>query len=81
LEAVSLAPYKKTPKDLVPICCFSMRAAFCSFLRSRAPGLPRGKPPFFTISTKGIRFRRSVPWPYLRAGNGWPFLSSSAGGI
>ena len=81
LEEVSLAAYKKTPKDLAPTCFFSMRAAFCSFLRSRARGLPRERRPIFTISIRRTRFRRSVLWPCLPKGNGWPFLSSSVNAI
>jgi len=81
LEAVSLAAYKKTPKDLAPTCFFSMKAAFCSFLRSRARGLPGERRPGCIIATERIRFRRSVLWLYLRKGNGWLFLSSSGNGI
>lgn len=81
LEAVSLAAYKKTRKNLAPTCFFSMRAGFCSFLRSPARGLPGGKPPGCIIATRGTRFRRSVLWSCLRKGEGWLFLSSSGNGI
>jgi hypothetical protein len=39
LEAVSVAAYKKTRKNLAPTCFFSMKAGSCSFPRSRAHGL------------------------------------------
>ena len=81
LEAVSLAAYKKTRKNLAPTCFFSMRAGFCSFRRSPARGLPGEKPPGCIIATRGTRFRRSVLWSCLRKGDGWLFLSSSGNGI
>jgi hypothetical protein len=38
LEALPVAPYKKTPKGLGPIWSFSMSPAFCSFPTSPVPG-------------------------------------------
>ena len=81
LEAISFSAYKKTRKNLAPTCFFSMRAAFCSFLRSHARGLPGERRPGCIIVTGRTRFRRSVLWSYLRKGDGWLFLSSSGNGI
>jgi hypothetical protein len=81
LEAVSLAAYKKTRKNLAPICFFSMRAGFCSFLRSSARGLPGERRPGCIIATERTKFRRSALWSCLRKGDGWLFLSNSGSGI
>src|SRR5487761_102757 len=81
LAAGALAPYKKTPKGLGPIWFFSMKAAFCSFPMSPAPGLRKGKRPSFTISTNGTEFLPSAPLPCPRKEGGWPFISSVAPGI
>ncbi len=71
LEAVSLAPYKKTPTDVGPIWSSSMNRASCSFRTLPAPG-PRGdKRPFFTTFTNKIVFRPSMRWPYRRNGGVW----------
>jgi hypothetical protein len=71
LEAVSLAPYKKTPTDVGPIWSSSMNRASCSFRTLLAPGPRRDKHPFFTTFTNKIVFRPSMPWPYRRNGGVW----------
>jgi hypothetical protein len=81
LEAVSLAAYKKTRKNLARTCFFSMKAAFCSFPRSPARGLPGERRPGCIITTEKTRFRRSVLWSSLRRGDGWLFLSRSGNEI
>ncbi len=58
LEAPPLAAYKKTQQDLAPLCSFWMKVAFCSFRRSPALGLRRGRPPIVTTSINSIGFRR-----------------------
>ncbi len=74
LEALSLAPYKKTPKNLGPIWSSSMNRAFCLFPRSLGLGLRGGRPHTFTISINSIESRRSVLWRYPPKGNVWPFI-------
>jgi hypothetical protein len=71
LEAVSLAPYKKTPTDVGPIWSSSMNRASCSFRTLRAPGPRRDKRPSFTTFTNKIVFRPSMRWPYRRNGGVW----------
>jgi len=71
LEAVPLAPYKKTPTDVGPIWSSLMNRAFCSFRTLRGPGPRKGRPPFFTTFTSRIVFRPSMLWPYRRNGNVW----------
>ena len=72
LEAVPLAPYKKTPTDVGPIWSSLMNRAFCSFRPLRGPGPRKGRRPFFTTFTNRIVFRPSMLWPYRRNGNVWP---------
>ena len=72
LEAVPLAPYKKTPTDVGPIWSSLMNRAFCSFRTLLGLGLRKGRRPFFTIFTNKIVFRPSMLWPYRRNGNVWP---------
>jgi len=81
LDAVSLAAYKKTPKNLVPTCFSLMKAGFCSFPRSRGRGLPEEKRPDCIIATGRTRFRPSVLWSCRRKGSGWLSLSNSGNGI
>jgi hypothetical protein len=81
LEAVSLAAYKKTRKNLARTCFFSMKAAFCSFPRSPARGRPGERRPGCITATARTRFRRLVLWSSLRRGDGWLFLSRSGSGI
>ena len=71
LEAVSLAPYKKTPTDVGPIWSSSMNRASCSFRTLLVPGLRRDKHLFFTTFTNKIVFRLSMRWPYRRKGGVW----------
>jgi hypothetical protein len=71
LEAVSLAPYKKTPTDVGPIWFSSMNRASCSFRTLLAPGPRRDKHPSFTTFTNKIVFRPSMRWPYRRNGGVW----------
>ncbi len=81
LEALPLAPYKKTPKGLGPIWSSSMSPAFCSFPTSRAPGHPRARLLSSTISTSRTEFLPSVLWRCLRKEDAWPFISSFAHAI
>src|SRR5487761_545482 len=81
LAAGALAPYKKTPKGLGLIWFFSMKAAFCSFPMSPAPGPRKDKRPSFTISTSRTEFLPSAPLPCPPSEGGWPFISSAAPGI
>ena len=71
LEAVSLAPYKKTPTDVGPIWSSSMNRASCSFRTLLVPGPRRGKRPFSTTVTNKIVFRPSMRSPYRRNGGVW----------
>jgi hypothetical protein len=71
LEAVSLAPYKKTPTDVGPIWSSSMNRASCSFRTLLAPGPRRDKRPSFTTFTNKVVFRPSMRWPYRRNGGVW----------
>ncbi len=81
LEAVPLAPYKKTPTDVGPIWSSWMNRAFCSFRTLRGLGRRKGRRPFFTTFTNKIVFRPSMRWPYRRNGNVWPSISNFELGI
>ena len=81
LEAVSLAPYKKTPTDMGPIWSSSMNRASCSFRTLLAHGPRRGKRPSFTTFTNKIVFRPSMRWPYRRSGGVWPSTCNFGLGI
>jgi hypothetical protein len=72
LEAVSLAPYKKTPTDVGPIWSSWMNRASCSFRTLLGLGLRRDRRLFFTTFTNKIVFRPSMRWPYRRNGGVWP---------
>ena len=81
LEAVPLAPYKKTPTDVGAIWSSLMSRAFCSFRPLRGPGPRKGRPLFFTTFTNRIVFRPSMLWPYRRNGNVWPCTFNFEPGI
>ncbi len=78
LEALPLAAYKKTRKNVGPIWSSSMNPAFCSFPMSGAPGRPKGRPPFSIISTSRTAFLPSVPLPSLPKEGVWPCTSGCA---
>jgi hypothetical protein len=81
LEAVSLAPYKKTPTDVGPIWSSSMNRVSCSSRTLLAPGPPRDKRPSFTTFTNKIVFRPLMRWPYRRNGDIWLFTFNFGLGI
>jgi hypothetical protein len=64
LEAVSLAPYKKSLNGWVPIWFFWMKAAVCLLLISAEPGPPEVRPLSCVSVTKGIK---SLLFPLLRS--------------
>jgi len=80
LEAVPLAPYKKTPKRLAPIWCFSMRAVFFSFPTLPAPGGREEKHLLSDICTSRIGSPPSARWRCPRKGSAWPFTCGVAPG-
>ena len=55
-----------------------MKAAFCSFPTSPAPGRREGTRPSYIISTSGTAFRPSVLWRSPRNDGDWPCTSSVA---
>src|SRR6266571_4296621 len=57
LEAVSLAPYKKTPQGMAPIWRSSMRAASCWRRPWSAPGRPADRPRCCAAPDTGPRSR------------------------
>lgn len=75
LEGLSVAPYKKKPKDLGPIWCSSMSLASCSLQTSVALGLPKDKPRSSITSTNRTGFPPSVLCRYPRNGNAWLSIS------
>jgi hypothetical protein len=81
LEAVPLAPYKKTPTDVGPIWSSSMNRAFCSFRMLLGLGRRKDRRPFFTTFTSKIVFRPLMRWPYRRNGNVWPSIFNFGLGI
>lgn len=74
LEAVSLAAYKKTPKDMGPIWSFLMNPVSCSFQTLPGLGRPKGKHHCSIIFTNRIASRPSAPCRFPRRENGWPFI-------
>jgi len=81
LEGLSVAPYKKKPKDLGPIWSSSMSLASCSFRTFVALGLPKDKPRSSITSTNRTGFPPSMPWWYRRNGNVWRSTSGFGSGI
>lgn len=81
LEAVSLAPYKKTRKNMGPIWPFLMKAAFCSSTRSDVPGGRRARRHSSTISTNRTGYLPSVPLRYPQNESELPCISGIAPGI
>jgi hypothetical protein len=75
LEGLSVAPYKKKPKDLEPVWSSSMSLASCSFQTSVALGLPKDKPRSSITSTNRTGFPPSVLCRCPRSGNAWLFIS------
>jgi len=74
LEAVSLAAYKKTPKDMGPIWSFLMNPVSYSFQTLPGLGRPKGKHHCSIIFTNRIASRPSAPCRFPRRENGWPFI-------
>ena len=81
LEGLSVAPYKKKPKDLGPVWSSSMSLASCSFQTSVALGLPRDKPRSSITSTNRTGFPPSVLCRCPRNGNAWLFIFGFGRGI
>ena len=81
LEGLSVAPYKKKPKNLGPIWSSSMSLASCSFQTSVAPGLPKDKPRSSITSTDRTGFPPSVLCRCPQNGNAWFFTSGFGRGI
>ena len=81
LEGLSVAPYKKKPKDLGPIWSSSMNPGFCLFLMSLVPGHPRGRPLSFTISISKTEFLPSVVFRCPPKEGAWPFIFGFAHAI
>ena len=81
LEAVPLAAYKKTLKDLAPIWSSSMNPVSCSSPTWPAPGPLKAKRRSFTIGTNRIGSRQSAPWRCLPNGDDWRFIFSFAPAI
>src|SRR5512139_2851368 len=81
LESLSVAPYKKKPKNLGPDWSSSMNPASCSSQTFVAPGLRKDKPLSSITSTSRTGFPPSMPWWYRRNGNAWRSTSGFGGGI
>jgi len=75
LEGLSVAPYKKKPKDLGPIWSSWMSRASCSLQPSVAPGLREGELRSSITSTDRIGFPPSMPCRCRQNGNVWPSTS------
>ncbi len=81
LESLSVAPYKKKPKNLGPVWPSSMNPASCSSPTFVAPGLRKDKPRFSITFTSRTGFPPSMPWWYRRSGNVWRSTSGFRNGI
>ena len=81
VESLSVAPYKKKPKELGPGWSSSMNLASCSFPTSVARGLPKGEPRSSIPSTNRAGFPPSVLCRCPRNGNAWLFISGFGRGI
>ena len=81
LEAVSLAAYKKKPKNLGPIWCFLMSLVSYSFRTLSGLGRRKAKPRSSITFTNRIVFRPSVVCRFPRSENGWLFISGFGLGI
>ncbi len=75
LESLSMASYKKTPKDVGPIWYSSMSRASCSFRTSVELGLRKGTPRSSITSTNRTGFPRLMPCRFRRNGSASPFIS------
>src|SRR4029450_854194 len=62
VEARGVAADKKTPLDVAPISCSSMRAGSCSSPTSVGRGHPKGRPPACATATATIASRCAVVW-------------------
>ena len=62
LEAGGLAAVKKTPLDVGPISCSSMRAGFCSSRMGAGPGRPRARGRASRTATATTVCRSAVAW-------------------
>ena len=81
LESLSVAPYKKKPKNLGPVWSSSMNLASCSSQTFVAPGLRKDKPQFSITFTSRTGFPPSMPWWYRPNGNAWRSTSDFGRGI
>ena len=74
LEALPMAAYKKTHKNVEPIWSSWMNPASCSSPTWPAPGLPKEKHRSCTISTNKTESRRLVLWRCLPNESDWPSI-------
>ncbi len=81
LESLSVAPYKKKPKDLGPVWSSSMSLASCSSQTFVTPGLRKDKPRSSITSANRTGFPPSMHWWYRRNGNAWRSASGFGRGI
>lgn len=77
LEALPLAAYKKTPKELAPTSYFLMKVVFCLFPILPAPGHQKDKRLSFTTFINKTGFLPSVPFRYRQLRNVSPFILSA----
>lgn len=72
-----MASYKKKPKNLEPIWCFSMKAAFCWSPVSPEPGHPVDRRLFCGALAADRRFRQSPAYAFPQKGSGSHSMPSS----
>ena len=72
METLSMAAYKKKPKDLAPILCFLTKAASSWFRTWSALGRPKGRRRNCGVPAVGERFLPSPPSVSLQSADGWP---------
>jgi hypothetical protein len=71
VDAGGLAPDKKTPLDVAPISCSSMRAGSCLSQTSAEPGHPRGRRRASVIATATIACLSAAGWRCRPSGGAW----------
>lgn len=74
MDALSVAAYKKKPKDLVPTWSFLTKAASFFCRTWSGPGLPKVKLPNCVVPVGEERFRLSPPSVFPPEGAGWRFM-------
>lgn len=79
MEVVSVAAYKKTPKDLAPIWRSWMRAVSCWSRAWSAPGRLGARRPICAVPATGPRSRPSPPSASPRVGDARPCTPGSIG--